>query len=75
MDKYNDQLISAFVTAGNYRFLLLHDKRQEDGVKTFFYELYEYFVKVTLNPLCDDGEPIRSKMFHERVTFLARKYL
>ncbi|KAA8496648.1 Trafficking protein particle complex subunit 2 [Porphyridium purpureum] len=75
VDRFNDQLISAFVTAGNYRFLLLHSSRHEDGVLWFFLELYELFVKVTLNPLYDRGLPVKSKVFDERVQALAAKHL
>ncbi|PXF47582.1 Trafficking protein particle complex subunit 2 [Gracilariopsis chorda] len=75
VDRYNDQLISAFVTPSNYRFLLLHDSRHEDGVKPFFNDLHELFVKATLNPLYVDNEPITSTAFHDKVLLLARKYL
>lgn len=59
----------------DYRFLLLHDTRQEDGVKSFFTDLHEIFVKATLNPLYIDMSPITSATFHDKVLLLARKYL
>lgn len=59
----------------DYRFLLLHENRQEDGVKQFFSDLHELFVKVTLNPLYIDTKPITSTAFHDKVLVLARKYL
>lgn len=62
-----------FIT--DYRFLLLHDARHEDGVKPFFNDLHELFVKATLNPLYIDNEPITSTAFHDKVLLLARKYL
>ena len=31
------------------KFLLLHEGRNEDGIKSFFNEIYELFVKVRLN--------------------------
>ena len=31
------------------KFLLLHEGRNEDGIKAFFNEIYELFVKVRLN--------------------------
>lgn len=34
------------VTAGNIRFLLLHEGRNEELVRTFFQEVYEAYVKV-----------------------------
>jgi Sedlin, N-terminal conserved region len=59
----------------DYRFLLLHDGRHEEGVKAFFTDLHELFTRATLNPLYVDGEPIASPVFSERVLQLARKYL
>ena len=75
VDRFNDQLISAYITAGNYRFLLLHGTRHEDGVLWFFLELYELLAKVIINPLHDRGKPIRSKVFDDRVQALAAKHL
>jgi trafficking protein particle complex subunit 2 len=59
----------------DYRFLLLHDGRHEEGVKAFFTDLHELFTRATLNPLYVDGEPITSSVFSERVLQLARKHL
>lgn len=59
----------------DYRFLLLHDRKNQDGVKPFFNDLHELFVKVTLNPLYEDGGPIKSTAFNDAVMTLARKYL
>eukprot|EP00180_Rhodochaete_pulchella_P001753 Plantae.Rhodophyta-Rhodochaete_pulchella.ctg2623.p2 GENE.Plantae.Rhodophyta-Rhodochaete_pulchella.ctg2623~~Plantae.Rhodophyta-Rhodochaete_pulchella.ctg2623.p2 ORF type:complete len:135 (-),score=33.08 Plantae.Rhodophyta-Rhodochaete_pulchella.ctg2623:7-411(-) len=75
VDRFNDHVISAFVTAGNFRFMLLHDGRSEEGIKQFFVELYELFVKVVMNPLHDESAPITNKVFRERVNQLARKLL
>jgi trafficking protein particle complex subunit 2 len=77
VDRYNDQLVSAYVTPSGFRFLLLHDGRHEDGVKPFFTDLYDLFTKATLNPLYDRqaAAPITSPTFHERVLALARRHL
>lgn len=64
-----------YISNTDYRFLLLHDSRHEDGVKPFFNDLHELFVKATLNPLYVDNEPITSTAFHDKVLLLARKYL
>ena len=58
----------------DYRFLLLHDTGDEDGIKHFFTDLHDLFIKATLNPLSVESEPIRSTSFHGKVMLLAHKY-
>ena len=38
--------VSGFVTASRQRFVMLHDVKNEDGIKSFFSEMYE----VSLEP-------------------------
>ncbi|GMF21411.1 unnamed protein product [Phytophthora fragariaefolia] len=47
VDRFNDQLVSAFVTASGVKFLLLHETRNDDTVKAFFHEVHELYVKVS----------------------------
>jgi hypothetical protein len=44
----NQQYVSAFLTAGNIQFVLLHAGRSEENIKNFFYEVHELYVKVRI---------------------------
>ncbi|EKX35062.1 trafficking protein particle complex subunit 2 [Guillardia theta CCMP2712] len=75
VDKFNDRSISAYVTAGHMRFLLLHDGKGEEQVKSFFTEVHELYLKILLNPFHHPNDSIRSAAFDQRVRNIARKYL
>ncbi|BBN12836.1 trafficking protein particle complex subunit 2 [Marchantia polymorpha subsp. ruderalis] len=75
VDKYNELLVSVYVTAGHTRLMLLHDSRNEDGIRNFFQEVHELYIKLLLNPLYVPGSRITSPFFDTRVRALARKYL
>ncbi|XP_074562580.1 transport protein particle 20 kDa subunit-like isoform X2 [Curcuma longa] len=59
----------------NAIFMLLHDSRNEDGIKSFFQEVQELYIKILLNPLYLPGSRIASSHFDTKVRALARKYL
>ncbi|EOY04763.1 SNARE-like superfamily protein isoform 1 [Theobroma cacao] len=75
IDRFNDLVVSVYVTAGHTRFMLLHDSRNDDGIKSFFQEVHELYIKVLLNPLYLPGSRITSSHFDTKVRALARKYL
>ncbi len=74
VDKFNDYHISAFVTAGHVRFMLLHDVRNEDGIRNFFHDVHELYVKVLMNPFYKVNTAV-PPAFHERVRARASKWL
>lgn len=43
-------VVTAFVTPGNARFLLLHDGRSDDSIRAFFMEVYELYLRVSARP-------------------------
>ncbi|KAJ4958043.1 hypothetical protein NE237_025154 [Protea cynaroides] len=75
VDRFNDLVVSVYVTAGHTRFMLLHDSRNDDGIKSFFQEVHELYIKILFNPLYLPGSRIMSSQFDTKVRALARKYL
>ncbi|KAF1870997.1 hypothetical protein Lal_00020731 [Lupinus albus] len=43
--------------------MLLHDSRNDDGIKSFFQEVHELYIKTLLNPLYLPGSRITSSHF------------
>ena len=74
VDKFNDFLVSAYVTSGCVKFMLLHDVNNNEGIRNFFQDVHELYVKVLANPFYEVNTPITSPLFHSRVTTLGRRY-
>ncbi|KAG7448984.1 transport protein particle complex subunit [Guyanagaster necrorhizus] len=75
VDKFNEWTISAFITPGNTKFVLLHESKNDDGIKSFFMDVWELYVKTMLNPFHTAHTIIRSGVFDARVRQSAKKYL
>jgi len=75
VDKVNHQQVSCFLTASSIKFMLLHNGRNEDSIRNFFSDVYELYVKLSMNPFYKYDTPITSKLFETKVRAVARRYL
>ncbi|PAV70223.1 hypothetical protein WR25_18708 [Diploscapter pachys] len=75
IDKFNEWNVSAFVTMGRIRFLMLHTQRCDEGIRQFFQEMYETYIKYSMNPFYTIGSAIKSPAFEQKALIYGRKYL
>lgn len=75
MDKFNEWFVSAFVTASGIRFLMLHTQRNDEGIRNFFQEVYENYIKYSMNPFYDFDSEIISENFLNKTVSYGIKFL
>ncbi|KAI9193575.1 Sedlin [Polychytrium aggregatum] len=75
VDRFNEWYVSAYVTPSGPKFMLLHDTVNNDGIRQFFGECHELYLKMMLSPFTEISAPITSSVFDTRVRAAGRKYL
>eukprot|EP01147_Barroeca_monosierra_P003820 gene3820-6330_t len=73
VDNFNEWLVSGYVTPSKARFILVHDGRNDDIIKSFFQDVHDLYGKALANPLHNPHQTIRSKRFDERMDILLRR--
>jgi len=75
LERFHEWMISAWVTPGGVKMILLHDAKQDDGIRLFLHETWEAYVKSLLNPFHELNTPIRSPSFDAKVRNSAKRHL
>lgn len=75
VDRIQEYTTSCFVLPGNVKMVLLHEHKHEDGIKNFFLDVWEAYLKVSMNPFQDPNAPIENAAFDARVRTAAKKFL
>ena len=75
IDSTPENLVSAMVSNGHIKFLLLHENKNEEAIKQFFQEVFEIYLKKLLNPFYKPNSFIKCLNFDAKVKQLSKKYL
>ncbi|KAL6949028.1 hypothetical protein ACO0QE_001516 [Hanseniaspora vineae] len=78
IDHYYQTPISAYITFGNVKFILIHSPNSSvnnSNTRLFYQLVHELYIKTIMNPFYTNGDIITSPMFDAKVRSFAKKYL
>lgn len=75
VDRFNDLFVSAFVNASLIRFIMVHENKNDDGIKHFFNDMNEIYMKYAMNPFYEEDTPITSLAFQKKAQLCGKRYL
>lgn len=75
VDKFEEWFVSALVAPSLVRFVIAHNRNDEQGIRNFLNEALELYIKTTMNPFYEEGTQIRSGDFEERIQSCGKKHL
>ena len=67
VDKVDCLSVNCLLTPANARLMILHENMAEDKLKTFLNEVYDLFVRLSMNPFFSSTEKICIEQFDQRV--------
>ncbi|KAL3159556.1 hypothetical protein ABBQ38_009972 [Trebouxia sp. C0009 RCD-2024] len=74
VDKFNNLMVAAYVTAAHVKFLLLHDGKNDEAIRLFFKDVYDIYVRVCMNPFFTTVGRVASPGFGQKVRILAKTH-
>ncbi|CDO93955.1 unnamed protein product [Kluyveromyces dobzhanskii CBS 2104] len=75
VDSFYGLAVSGFLTYGNMKFIMVHGNGIVDDTitRSFFYEVYELYLKTLMNPFYKVNDPISSPAFDSKVRVLSKR--
>jgi len=74
VDRFNEWHISAYLTPGGAKFIMVHDQINEDAVRNFFQDVNDIWLRLRLNPFYNPDGEIKNKSFLLRVRAIGQRY-
>ncbi|CAG5097336.1 Oidioi.mRNA.OKI2018_I69.XSR.g15031.t1.cds [Oikopleura dioica] len=75
VDRFNEWHISAYLTPGGAKFIMVHDQINEDAVRNFFQDVNDIWLRLRLNPFYNPDGEIKNKSFLLRVRAIGQRLL